>query len=198
MQGAPTWQNQITQGTGQAGNINDQSTAQTNETASQGGGGMGGMQQAIANKSNKNFSTQQAKMQQNAQFQGQVMANNNYNTAAANAIALQNAQNGVDSSILQYSLQANAARYGTISSLMSGAGSLAGAYAGSSSSGTSNGTQQDGNTNPASVYGTAGSNAWASDPSGQNNMGSYGQSTWGNGSQNNSMGSYGQSSGQNY
>lgn len=95
-----------------------------------GGGGIPGMSKAISDQAAKNFETQKGKLQTQADLQGMQMANQNMNVAASNAIALYNAQTGVQSSINNYNLQANAARYGVISSLMSGAGSMAGAYAG--------------------------------------------------------------------
>ena len=118
-------------GTGAGATIANQGAAQQNEQNELGGGGMPGMSDAISAKAAKNFSTSQGRLQQNANFQGAQMANQNMNVAAANAIALQNAQTGVDSSINNLNLQANASRYQTISSLMSGAGAMGGAYAGS-------------------------------------------------------------------
>jgi len=120
----------IMQGTGAAGQIENQSEQAQNENSEHGGGGISGMSQAISNKASKNFSTSQNKLNANAQFQGQAMANNNINVATANSIAMQNAQYNLQSSINNANLQANQARYNTIGGLMSGAGSFAGSYYG--------------------------------------------------------------------
>jgi hypothetical protein len=121
----------LMQGTGAASQIQNQGQNQQHEQNEEGGGGINGMSTAISNKAQKNFATKQAQLQQNANLSGAQTSMQNVNMAATQGIALANAQRGVDSSINNYNLQANQARYSTISSLMSGAGALTGAYMGS-------------------------------------------------------------------
>lgn len=116
----------ILQGTGSAANIQNNGAAAAIQNQELGGGGMPGMSTAIANKAQKNFSVQQGRLQQNAKLQGQQMTNQNMLTASAQGVALMDAQAGVQSSINNLQLSANQATYQTVSSIMSGAGSLGG------------------------------------------------------------------------
>lgn len=122
---------QMMQGTGLAGGIAGQGDNQSNEKNSLGGGGINGMSEAISRKAQNSFAKDKGRLEQQSKFQGQVMANNNINAETANAIAISNAENNVNSSMNQLALQANAARYQTVSGIMSGAGSFAGTMAGS-------------------------------------------------------------------
>ena len=130
----------IMNGTQNAGSVQDVSQAQGKEQMSQGGGGIPGMSGAISAKAAKNFATQQGGLQTKAALQGQMMTNQNLNTAAANAVALSNAQNNVQNMTNQFQLQANASRYAVISGLMKGAGSAAGGMAGGAGGGGDMGT----------------------------------------------------------
>lgn len=121
-----SYQAQIMSGTDAAAPIANQTSNQEQEQNSEGGGGMPGMTAAIGNRAQKNFSQDNARLNQHAQIQGMETSNTNIGLATTNAIAEQNAQNGIQSSLNQYNLAANAARYQTVSQLMSGAGSLGG------------------------------------------------------------------------
>lgn len=192
MQQSPQqYSGQIMQGTGAASNIqNNTGNAQT-EQNELGGGGIPGMQQAIGNKAAKNFAVQQGKLQQNANFSGQQMANQNMNTAASNAIALQNAQNGVNSAVNSYNLQSNAARYQTISSLMSGAGSFGG-YAYGNSQGNQSGSSPLTNSQMgAQDFGAGETESVFNAPN--SGFGNYGSSALN--TENEGMGNYGLSGG---
>jgi hypothetical protein len=163
----------ILQNTGNAGAIQNQTANQNLSNQEQGGGGISGMTKAIGNKAAKNFATSQGRLNVNAQLQGQQMSNNNMSTATANAIGMQNAEYNLQSSVNNANLAANAARYQTVSSLMSGAGSFAGSYYGHQAAST-----------PGQTYSDNG------------NMGNYGQEgnpDFSTGS-NSSMGDYGLSS----
>ena len=123
----------IMNNTGAAGAVQNQTQNQVNEQNEQGGGGINGMTQAIGNKAQKNFATSQGRLQQNANLQGQQMANTQQNQAAMQAIALSNAQAGVTNATNQLQLQYNQAQYNTVSSIMAGAGTGAGYYFGKNS-----------------------------------------------------------------
>lgn len=116
----------IMKDTGRASGVQNIGQGQSQENQSLGGGGMPGMSEAISNKAQKNFETQKARLQQNADLQGQEMSNKNHMSATTQAIALKDAETGVQSSINQLQLQANQATYQTVASIMTGAGSLGG------------------------------------------------------------------------
>lgn len=117
-------------GTGAANQVQNQTGRQANEQKQLGGGGIDGMTEAIGQKAQKNFAPSQAKLQKQSEFAGANMTMNNTNMAAANAISIANAQRGVDSQVMRFNLESNAARYATISGLMAGAGSIGGMIAG--------------------------------------------------------------------
>lgn len=159
-------------GSGAAGAIANQSGNQNAESKQEGGGGMPGMSAAIGAKAAKNFATSQGRLTQNAQFAGAQMANQNLNTASANAIAMQNAQNNINSSLNNLTLQSNQARYNTIAGIMSGAGSIAGVFAAQPNAPNLNGTTGNAYSNSQNMYNEG---VGPSQPTTQSNpMGSYG------------------------
>ena len=132
--GPQDYTNQMMQGTGAAGNIQNQTGNMQNEQNQFGGGGINGMTQAIGQKAQKNFSQEQGQLQQKSKLQGQEMANKNMLSAQSMGVALSDAQNHVNTKLNNLQLQQNAATYATVAGLMSGAGKIGGAYYGSHSS----------------------------------------------------------------
>lgn len=125
----------IMKDTDKANQIQGQSQNQANEQQQLGGGGISGMTQAISDKAQKNFAKDQGRLQQQAKFQSQQMANQNTSAAASLSIALSDAQNHVNSQLNQLQLETNAATYRTVASIMSGAGSVVGVALGSAKPG---------------------------------------------------------------
>lgn len=121
----------LMQGTDKAQDMSGGNSAdsQANQTSS-GGYGLPGMQQAIADRSQKKFNTAMGGLQSQATLKGTEMNLDNLAKHGQNAERLINARRGVQVQQGHIDLLNNQATYNTVAGLMKGAGSLGGAFAG--------------------------------------------------------------------